>query len=153
MTISRQALRFTSLTLVGLLGLAIGAIPFGEGSGAKAEENDRKPAKVFELRTYTTAPGKLDDLHKRFADHTMKIFARHGMKNIVYWTPDDPKLKANTLVYVIAHKDRKAAKRSWDAFRKDPEWKKAFAASRKNGPIVTKAVSQFLNPTDYSPVK
>ena len=153
MTLSRRIPRCTSLALVGLLGLAAGTMIPGSGQAAKARDNDRRPDKVFELRTYTTAPGKLDDLHRRFADHTIKIFTRHGMKNIVYWTPDDPKLKANTLVYVIAHKDRKAAKRSWDAFRKDPEWKKAFAASRKNGPIVTKVVSQFLNPTDYSPVK
>ena len=153
MTISRQLPRFTLLALAGLLGLAAAAVPFGATVGATAEENDRQAAKVFELRTYTTAPGKLDDLHKRFADHTMKIFARHGMKNIAYWTPDDPKLKANTLVYVLAHKDRQAARKSWDAFVKDPEWKRAFAESRKNGPIVTRVVSQFLNPTDYSPVK
>ena len=153
MTISRPEPRGTPLALAGLLGLAAGAVLLGNGPTAVSGDSDRQPAQVFELRTYTTAPGKLDDLHKRFADHTMKIFARHGMKNIVYWTPDDPKLKHNTLVYVIAHKNRKAASKNWDAFRNDPDWKKAFAASRKNGPIVTKVVSQFLNPTTYSPVK
>ena len=153
MTRSQNGPRFPSLALAGLLGLAAGALLFGNGPGAEAEETDRKSPRVFELRTYTTAPGKLDDLHKRFADHTMKIFARHGMKNVVYWTPDDPKLKTNTLVYVLAHKNRKAAAKSWDAFRKDPQWKKAFAESRKNGPIVTRVVSRFLNPTDYSPFK
>ena len=153
MTHPQNGPRFPSLALAGLLGLAAGALLFGNGPGAEAEETDRKSPRVFELRTYTTAPGKLDDLHKRFADHTMKIFARHGMKNVVYWTPDDPKLKTNTLVYVLAHKNRKAAAKSWDAFRKDPQWKKAFAESRKNGPIVTRVVSRFLNPTDYSPFK
>ena len=153
MTHSQNGPRFPSLALAGLLGLAAGALLFGNGPGAEAEETDRKSPRVFELRTYTTAPGKLDDLHKRFADHTMKIFARHGMKNVVYWTPDDPKLKTNTLVYVLAHKNRKAAAKSWDAFRKDPQWKKAFAESRKNGPIVTRVVSRFLSPTDYSPFK
>ena len=153
MTHSQNGPRFPSLAIAGLLGLAAGALLFGNGPGADAEETDRKSPRVFELRTYTTAPGKLDDLHKRFADHTMKIFARHGMKNVVYWTPDDPKLKTNTLVYVLAHKNRKAAAKSWDAFRKDPQWKKAFAESRKNGPIVTRVVSRFLNPTDYSPFK
>ena len=153
MTHSQNGPRFPSLAIAGLLGLAAGALLFGNGPGAEAEETDRKSPRVFELRTYTTAPGKLDDLHKRFADHTMKIFARHGMKNVVYWTPDDPKLKTNTLVYVLAHKNRKAAAKSWDAFRKDPQWKKAFAESRKSGPIVTRVVSRFLNPTDYSPFK
>ncbi len=153
MTIPHQAPPLASLTLAGLLGLVIGALFLGTGPGASARDTDRKSTRVYELRTYTTAPGKLDDLHKRFADHTMKIFTRHGMKNIGYWTPDDPKLKSNTLVYVLAHKDRQTAARSWSAFIKDPEWKKAFAESRKNGPIVTKVVSRFLNPTDYSPVK
>jgi len=147
--------RLPSLALAGLLGLAAGALLVGKGTGAEAEaeETDRKSPQVYELRTYTTAAGKLDDLHKRFADHTMKIFARHGMKNVVYWTPDDPKLKTNTLVYVLAHNSRAAAKTSWTAFRNDPDWKKAFAESRKNGPIVTRVVSQFLNPTGYSPTK
>jgi hypothetical protein len=153
MTDSSHRPRLPALALAGLLGLAAGALLVGKGTGAEAEETRRKSPQVYELRTYTTAAGKLDDLHKRFADHTMKIFARHGMKNVGYWTPDDPKLKTNTLVYVLAHKNRKAAARSWEAFRKDPQWKKAFAESRKNGPIVTRVVSKYLNPTDYSPVK
>jgi len=153
-TTPARAPRSATIALAALLGLAAGAMLFGRGSDtAVADDSDKKPARVYELRTYTTAPGKLGDLHKRFADHTMKIFARHGMKNIIYWTPDDSKLKANTLVYVLAHKSRGAAKKSWNAFRNDPEWKKAFAESRKNGPIVTKVVSQFLNPTGYSPAK
>lgn len=153
MTLSRRIPRCTSLALVGLLGLTAGTMIPRSDQAAKAGDNDRRPDKVFELRTYTTAPGKLDNLHRRFADHTMKIFTRHDMKNIVYWTPDDPKLKANTLVYVLAHKDRKTAARNWAAFLKDPEWKKVFAESRKDGPIVTRVVSQFLDPTAYSPVK
>ena len=151
MTIPHQAPRLASLAVAGLSGAVTGTMVLG--TGANARDTDRKSTRVYELRTYTTAPGKLDDLHKRFADHTMKLFTRHGMKNIAYWTPDDPKLKSNTLVYVLAHKNRKTAAKSWSAFIKDPEWKQAFAESRKNGPIVTKVVSRFLNPTDYSPVK
>lgn len=154
MTTTPARARSATIALAALLGLVAGAVLFGRGSDAAvADDSDKKPAQVFELRTYTTAPGKLGDLHKRFADHTMKIFSRHGMKNIIYWTPDDPKLKGNTLVYVLAHKSRGAAKKSWNAFRNDPEWKKAFAESRKNGRIVTRVVSQFLNPTGYSPAK
>jgi hypothetical protein len=79
---------------------------------------------VYELRTYTTNPGKLANLHKRFADHTTKLFEKHGMKNIVYWTPTDEKRKENTLVYVIQHKSRAAAKKNWSGFISDPAWKK-----------------------------
>ena len=70
-------------------------------------------AEVFELRTYTTNKGKLPNLNARFRDHTVRLFEKHGMKSIGYWTPTD---KENTLVYVISHKSREAAKASWKAF-------------------------------------
>lgn len=126
------------------------AFSFGLTLGRSNADEKAKDTTIYELRTYTTHEGKLPDLHKRFRDHTMKIFARAGMKNVIYWTPTD---KENTLVYVLAHKSQDAANESWAAFRKDPAWKKAFAESRKNGPIVMKVEKQFLTATDYSPMK
>lgn len=121
---------------------------------ASAKVNAKKkspwPDMVYELRTYTTAEGRLPNLHKRFRDHTMKLFAKHGMKNVVYMTPLE---KENTLVYLIAHKSRKDADKSWKAFLNDPDWKKVYAESKADGPIVTKVESQFLKATDYSPLK
>jgi hypothetical protein len=105
---------------------------------------------VYELRTYTTAPGKLDDLNKRFRDHTMQLFEKHGMKNIAYFVPLD---KPDTLIYIIAHKSRQAAAASWKAFRSDPEWQQVAKESEKNGRIVLKVVSVYMTPTDYSPLK
>lgn len=110
-------------------------------------------ARVFELRTYTAPDGKLGDLHKRFRDHTLRIFQKHGMSNIVYLSPQDAPLSSNTLVYIIAHASREAAKKNWDEFRNDPEWKKVSSESQMNGPIVAKAESVFFDPTDYSPIK
>jgi hypothetical protein len=72
------------------------------------------------------------------------------MKNIGYWTPVD---HPDTLVYIIAHKSRDDAKKSWAAFKDDSDWKKVYAESQKNGSLTTKVVSQFLSPTDYSPLK
>jgi hypothetical protein len=112
-----------------------------------------KPARVFELRTYTAAPGKLEELHARFRAHTMRIFERHGMTNIGYWTPKDSPLAANTIIYVLSHESRDAAKKSWAAFGADPEWQRVKAASEAQGPIVTKVESMFLDATDYSPIK
>ena len=108
-------------------------------------------AEVFELRTYTTNEGKLDNLNARFRDHTVRLFNKHGMKSVGYWVPvDEPKSK-NTLIYVIKHKSREAAKASWKAFLADPEWKKAARDSQKDGPILAKAPdSVFMNATDYS---
>lgn len=106
--------------------------------------------KVFELRTYTTHDGKLDDLHARFANHTMELFEKHGMENIGYWTPMD---KENTLTYIITHESREAAEASWEAFRNDPVWQEAYQASRADGPLVESIESVFMTSTDYSPLK
>ena len=109
--------------------------------------------RVFELRTYTAPEGKLSDLHKRFRDHTMRIFEKHGMTNIGYWQPQDEPRASNTLIYIIAHKNREAAAASWKAFGADPEWKKVSAESQVNGRIVEKVDSVFMNATDYSPLR
>lgn len=134
--------------------LAIGYVA-GRTSGteAVAEAAQQQSGRVFELRTYTTHPGKLDALNARFRNHTVKLFEKHGMTNIVYMTPMDAPQSENTLVYLLAHKSREAAKASFDAFRKDPDWVKARTESEAPGPIVVKVDSVFLTPTDYSPMK
>jgi hypothetical protein len=113
----------------------------------------QSPAKVFELRTYTAPEGKLADLHTRFREHTLRIFQKHGMTNVIYLAPTDSPLSQNTLVYLLAHESREAAKKSWAEFAADPEWKKVSAESQVNGPIVAKVDSIFLQATDYSPTK
>ena len=123
---------------------------FVVGSAVRAQSNAKK---VFELRTYTAPEGKLSDLDKRFRDHTMRIFKKHGMENVGYWHPTDAPDSANTLIYVISHKSRDAAKASWAAFQADPEWQKVSAESQVNGRIVAKVVSVFMDATDYSPLK
>jgi len=110
---------------------------------------------TYELRTYTTSPGKLDNLNKRFREHTMKLFEKHGMINVGYWTPsDEDKGKANTLIYLMAHKDREAANKSWGAFGSDPEWQKVYKESQPdNIPLAAKVESVYLIPTDFSRLK
>ncbi|MFN7918971.1 MAG: NIPSNAP family protein [Bryobacteraceae bacterium] len=102
-------------------------------------------AEVYELRTYHTLPGRLPALEARFKNHTVKIFERHGMHNVAYWIPSDEPQKSNTLIYVLRHESRDAAKASWDAFRKDPEWVKVRDASEKDGKIVEKVDSVFMD--------
>lgn len=109
--------------------------------------------RVFELRTYTAPEGKLEELHARFRDHTMRIFKNHNMTNVAYFRPQDSPLKENTLIYLISHPSREAAKENWAAFGKDPEWQKVANESQKNGKIVAKVESVFLDATDYSPMK
>lgn len=108
-----------------------------------------KEAPLYELRIYYAADGKLDELLKRFRDHTCKFFEKHGMTNIGYWVPiENPESK---LVYVIAHKNREAADQSWRALFADEDVRKAFQASEVNGRLVKKFERMYLTPTDYSP--
>ena len=102
------------------------------------------------MRTYTTAEGRLDALHARFRNHTNYLFVKHGMTLIGYWTPTD---KENTLVYILGYPNKAARDKSWKGFMGDPAWKKAWADSKKSGPIVTKVENSFFNPTDYSPIR
>jgi hypothetical protein len=106
---------------------------------------------VYELRTYTTHDGELDDLHTRFENHTMELFEKHGMTNVMYWSPQDPDLSENTLIYLLAHDSREAAEESWNGFLNDEEWQKVYEASRVDGPIVERVESVFMTKTPYSP--
>lgn len=113
-----------------------------------------KATRIFELRTYYTNEGKLMDLHKRFSDHTLALFEKWGMTNFVYFELEEDQVGAeNTLVYLLAHNSVEAAEESWKNFRDDPVWKEAFEASRQDGALVNEVVSEFLKPTDFSPVK
>jgi hypothetical protein len=131
------------------LGLVLG---FWLGRGTPSEAASAAN-RVYELRTYYTHEGKLPDLQARFRNHTTKLFEKHGMKNVGYWVPQDAPASANTLIYIISHESRDAAKKSWAAFVADPEWKKVRDASEANGKIVSKVESVYMDATDYSPMK
>lgn len=108
---------------------------------------------VFELRTYTTNEGKLDDLQERFINHTLGYFEKHGMVNIGYWVPTDPEKSKNTLIYIVKHQSLEAAAKNWAAFGQDPGWQKAYAESRVDGPIVKHIDSVFMTATEYSKIQ
>jgi hypothetical protein len=117
---------------------------------APASAGDR----VFELRTYTAAPGKLDALNARFRDHTIALFKKHGMEVVGFWEPLDKEAGAGEkLVYMLAHPSRAAAEANWKAFREDPDWVKVKSESEASGALTTKIESVFFAGTDYSPLK
>ena len=123
---------------------------------AEAQTDKSTAGRYFEMRTYHAAPGKLDALNARFRDHTVKLFKKHGMESIGYWTPAPPAdgdAAGNTLVYILAYPSKEACEASWKAFRADPDWIKAKTESEKDGPLVEKVDSLYLNPTDYSAIK
>jgi hypothetical protein len=137
------------LLVAVIVGLSTRFLPTLSGD----EKGGASKERLFEMRTYTTAPGKLDGLHARFRDHTNKLFQKHGMTLIGYWTPAEGEGAKNTLVYILAYPDKEAREKAWKAFQDDPEWKKARADSEVNGALVAKVESVFLKPTDYSPIR
>jgi hypothetical protein len=108
---------------------------------------------VYELRTYHALPGRLDALIARFRDHTTKLFEKHGMRSVGYWVPADAPASQNTLIYILEHDSREAAKKSWGDFQNDPEWTKVRDASEADGKIVEKIDSVYMTPTDFSKLK
>lgn len=107
--------------------------------------------KVYELRIYHAAPGKLDELVARFRDHTDRLFAKHGMKSVAYWTALDEPAKSTTFFYILEHPSREAAAANWKSFQADPEWQAVKAKSEEKGKLVEKVDSTYLEMTDFSP--
>ncbi len=144
---NHQRLMVASIA-VFVAGFALGTAR-EPGSVVRAQVQKR----VFEIRTYTANEAKLLDLHARFRNHTLRLFEKHGMTNVGYWSPKDAPLSSNTLIYILSHDSRDAAKENWDSFRKDPEWLKVQKESEANGKLVAKVDSIFMDATDYSPIK
>jgi hypothetical protein len=126
------------------LALAVGV------STTSALAADKAPdGRLYELRTYHAAPGKLDALLTRFREHTVELFNKHGMTNVGYWLPVDN--KDNVLVYLLAYPDKAAREADWKAFSDDPEWQKTRSESEKDGTLVTGVDQVFMTSTDFSP--
>ena len=109
--------------------------------------------KVFELRTYQATPGNLDNLHARFRDHTIRIFRKHGMEIVGFWSPTSEEERDDILVYLLAHDSQEAANASWQAFGADPEWDRVAKDSNRNGQILAGVERKYMVATDYSPMK
>ena len=114
-----------------------------------SDKNAAPDSRCFELRTYTVraqGPGSLDLLHDRFRQHTNRLFVKHGMTIVGFWTPTN---KPNALIYILAYKDRAARDASWKAFQSDPEWVKV--RTEMNVGVDVEAI--FMSSTDYGPMK
>jgi hypothetical protein len=140
----------TRRTILLLVALAVPRFSVAE----QATASPATAGRVFELRTYFAAPGKLDALNARFRNHTLALFKKHGMEVVGFWVPMDKEAGAgDKLVYILSFRSRAAAEAAWNAFRADPVWVSAKAASEAEGPLVAKVESVFFTGTDYSPLK
>ena len=117
---------------------------------SRAAEPEPTSTTVYELRVYHAAEGKLQDLLKRFREHTTKLFEKHGMKNVAYWVPTDEPAHSNLLIYILEHPSREDATKNWQAFRDDPEWQSVRDKSEVNGKLAEKVDSTFMALTDFS---
>jgi hypothetical protein len=135
---------------VSAISLTSAIIGLGAGIFFSSSAQDQK---VFELRTYQATPGNLDNLHARFRDHTTRIFRKHGMEVVGYWSPTSEEERDDTLVYLLAHDNQNAADTSWQAFISDPEWERVAENSNRNGPILGGIERKYMTATDYSPLK
>jgi len=137
-----------------ILAVALATTQAAETNAAPVSPSVAKDSRCFEMRTYYAMPGKLEDLNRRFRDHTCRLFQKHGIELVGFWIPQDKeKGSENTLIYILAHKSRDAAKKSYASFGADPEWKKVVSESEANGKLVEKIESVFMSATDYSAIK
>jgi hypothetical protein len=107
---------------------------------------------LYELRTYSAMPGRLPDLHRRFADITMGYFKKYGIQVVGFWTneiggPNDQ------LLYILAYESLADREKKWGAFLADQERLAKFAETEKNGPLVRRLTAHILRPTPYSPME
>lgn len=135
-----------------IAGISLLSMAIGVGAGMFAVSSAQS-GKLYELRIYKSTEGNLDNLNARFRDHTMRIFEKHGMENIGYWTPTSEEERDDTLVYIIAHDSEEAAAASWGAFIQDPEWAEVAEASNANGQILAGIENKYMVATDYSPMQ
>jgi len=138
--------------ILKIMGISLLSLIAGLGTGIFLTTSAQSE-KVFELRTYKATPGNLDNLHARFRNHTTRIFRKHGMEVVGYWSPTSEEERADTLVYMLEHADQDTATASWQAFIEDPEWAEVAAASNANGQILGGIEAKYMVATDYSPMQ
>jgi hypothetical protein len=108
--------------------------------------------RVFELRVYHAVPGKLPALESRFRDTTSNLLAKHDLKVVGYWVPEDAQAWDNTIVDITAYASREEANKNWDAMMADPEFQAVIKSEQANK-LVDKIDSTYMRPTDFSPMK
>ncbi|MDE0021418.1 MAG: NIPSNAP family protein [Candidatus Poribacteria bacterium] len=108
---------------------------------------------IYEMRVYTSMPGRREAVLSRFREHTMRIFPRHGIEVVGFWTPEIGSGTQCELVYLCVYDDIAARQRAWESFRRDPEWIAVRQETEKEGQIVAEVDVKILKPTDFSPIK
>jgi hypothetical protein len=148
-------LQAVAIATAAVLSLAAGSMLLNLAGvpGARAQGLAGRDGRVFELRVYHTAPGRLAALKANFRDTNIAYLKKHGITSIGYWTPQDGPAAENTLIFIVAHDSREAAAKHWKEFLDDPDWQKFAKASQADGKIVESVETTFMTPTDFSALK
>ena len=105
---------------------------------------------IYEIREYTTVPGRMPALVKRFNDHTFGFFAKHGMEVVFTSLTEVGSNSTNELVYVMRFDSYEDMATKWAAFQSDPDWLEVRSASEADGPIVASISRRVLNPAQFT---
>ena len=139
-----------SFLCVALISFAAGSLTtlrLAQVAQASADAN-----RVFDLRVYHSVPGKLPALESRFRETASKLLAKHDLKAVGYWVPDDAPAADNTFIYLLVHPSRQEAKEHWDAMRADPLFQEMLK-SEQTEKSVENIEATYMHPTDFSPMK
>jgi len=122
---------------------------------ASLSTNVASDSRCFEIRMYTANTMRngggdyalaIDELHQRFREEEVAIFEKHGAEIVAVWQRlDDPE----TLVWMLAYRDRAHRTEVWDKFREDPAWDTLL----KKYPVGVSAEVYMMSATDYSKLK
>ncbi len=150
MTLKRWNIQGWTVFGVALFSFLVGAVisaRFAHIRQVRADSN-----RVFELRIYHCVPGKCPALEARFRNTASKLLAKHDLKAVGYWIPEDAPSWDNTFVYLLDHPSREEAKKNWAAFIADPEFQEVIKSEQADK-LVEKEDSTYMRPTDFSPMK
>ena len=137
--------------ILAIVGFAFGIV----GSGWALAEQQRAASQVYELRVYTTLPGKRPALADRFRDHTSKMFERAGMTNVGYWNAATGDNAEETFVYLLAYPSRAARDEMWQELGTYEDFQEIIIAVQRDDErkLIENIEARILEPTSYSALK
>ena len=147
---NRWNIRGRTACVIALMSFAAGALVTARLTNTSQVRADTNH--VFELRIYHAVPGKLPALEARFRDTTSKLLAKHNLKVVGYWEPENGPGWGNTFVFMVDHASREEAKKNWAAFVADPAFQEVIKSEQAEK-LTEKVDSTYMLPTDFSPAK
>jgi hypothetical protein len=120
--------------------------------GTKSDAAEEPGNMIHELRIYHAMPGRLPDLMNRFEKVTMRLFEKHQIKQVGFWTVAIGESNQD-LIYILEWPSMAERDARWATFQADAEWIEARRQSEANGPLVASISNSILRPTAFSALR